>query len=64
MKPPQKTPFQYGGDVRNQQLSVSEINSDALLTASVRSDKNFNGTLSVGASNYNKKYNTSWLLRI
>lgn len=55
----QKTPFMYGGDVRNQQLSVTEFNSDALLTASGAINKNFTGTISVGASNYNKKYNTS-----
>lgn len=55
----QKTPFQYGGDVRNAQYNVSEINTDALLTASGKINNNFTGTLSAGASTYDKKYNES-----
>ncbi len=55
----QKTPFQYGGYVRNAQYSVSEFNSDALLTASGKIKSNFTGSISAGASKYTKRYNES-----
>lgn len=55
----QKTPFRFGGYVRNAQYNVSEINTDALLTASGKISKDFTGSLSAGASSYDKKYNES-----
>lgn len=55
----QKTPFQFGGYVRNAQYNVSEFNSDALLTASGKISSSFAGSISVGASQYDKKYNES-----
>lgn len=55
----QKTPFQFGGYVRNAQYNVSEINSDVLLTANGNINKVFAGTFSVGASQYDKRYNES-----
>lgn len=55
----QKSPFRFGGYVRNAQYNVSEITSDALLTASGKIKNNFTGSISAGASNYAKKYNVS-----
>lgn len=55
----QKSPFRFGGYVRNVQYNVSEITSDALLTASGKIKNNFTGSISVGASNYAKKYTES-----
>lgn len=55
----QKSPFRFGGYVRNAQYNVSELTSDALLTASGKIKKDLTGSLSVGASNYTYKYNIS-----
>lgn len=55
----QKSPFRFGGYVRNVQYNVSEITSDALLTASGKIKNDLTGSISVGASNYAKKYTES-----